>query len=369
MEDHVLQQLTEILRALTPTNPQIANKIRDIVREYKETLSIDKDLLSKLQFIANAHHEELLTGDQYDELIKKINNNSIIVYFKSANAFRVYDASQISTDLTNHLYADFKNNKEMYEVIPNSLPQKIIIMCEEDVIEHMDIIKNYVIEFMKKKGVKGLTDSDIRTFKNDSGFVEIVINRFYAANYEERDKIVSGLMQYIDVREHNSNVTNQMGRKEFTPFEHAKLVAMPNCKKQLNGENFVLAEALIRNIDDCKHLTTGNVYHINIGTLNVSDTVNMVKNIHPTIPTKEIGDFGQYIKDNRPDWYIPKKLMDKEAVRNKYIEQYGDISNKVFHDTFVGKLFKKTVRQMESRVRTTKILLFDYDEILNLDGY
>lgn len=61
--------------------------------------------------------------------------------------------------------------------------------------------------------------------------------------------------------------------------------------------------------------------------------------------------------------------MDKEAVRNKYIEQYGDISNKVFHDTFVGKLFKKTVRQMESRVRTTKILLFDYDEILNLDGY
>jgi len=370
MEDDLLRRLQNIYEELREKNPKAAIDLKNSIDRYQTDLSVDKDLLIRLKDIANIRKEQLMTGDQYPDLLKKISKDSIIIYFKSADVFRVYDGSQVTSDLTNHLNADFSKNKDIYEVIPNDLPQKIIIMCEKGIAGHMKDIISYVIEFMESKGVKGMKESDIRTFENDSGFVEIIVNGFYAANYDEREKIVRGLMRFIDLKEKNSMVTDKMRRHEFTPFENTQMVAMPNCKTQLDGRGFNLVDVLIRNIDQCKNLSTGNVY-INIGTLNVADTVNMADTINNNMSPKKkktvVGDFCSYIKTNKPDWYTPEKWIPKDLLRNKYIEQFGNITGPKFHKIFVDKIFKNSRRATIKGDRVTQVLLFHYDDILDIN--
>ncbi len=349
VEDTLLTQLTRILPLLEEEDSQAAIKLKEAISTYKENLSMDKNLLLHLKDIADMHDEPLITSDKYADLLKKINNNSIIVYFKSANIFRVYDASQISTDLTNHLNGNFRKNKHMYEVVPNDLPQKIIIMCEKGIISHIDTIKNYVIEYLKTKNIVDINDSDIKLFENESGIIELIINGFYVSNSKERDSIVGGLMRFIDLKEKNSAMTNKMKCQEFTPFDDSQIVSMPNCKTQIGGQSFNFVDMLIRNLDECKSITNGNVY-INIVQANSianvnTGTINKFKHVNNTTQSDKIGDFVKYIKLNKPKWYKPGTLINKNVVYDKYIEQFGEITKVAFTKAFKNKIFSNDIRK------------------------
>jgi len=361
MDDILLIRLNELFKLMSEKDPKSAEGLKQVITSYKDNLSMDNDLLKRLTDIANAHKEDLITGDNYTDLLHKINNNSIIVYFKSANVFRVYDAAQISTDLTNHLNVDFNKNKQMYEVIPNNLPQKIIIMCEPGIKSYISTIKDYLMNYMQSKGTSVKND-DIKIFENETGIVEIVVNGFYVENFSEREKVVSGLMRYIDLQERSNIMTDKMKKHEFNPFDNSQIVSMPNCKTSIDGKPFNLVEVLIRNIDKCTHMTNGNIY-VNIETMNIAETIK-TKNV--SIITPNIGDFGKYIRNNKPEWYKPGTWFNKDILRNEYIEIYGDISIPTFHKTFVGKIFDKTTRKSENGIRVTKVLLFKYNKVLDL---
>lgn len=366
-DDDIVSQMNKLLIALSVKDPNSAIMLKKTIDMYKQNISIDRDLLNKLKEIAKAHKEQLITGDQYTELINKVNNNSIIIYFKTADVFRVYDGSQISSDLTNHLNADFKKTKGMYEVIPNNLPQKIVIMCENEIISHMNTIKNYVVDYMKSRGVKDIKNSDIKTFENDSGMGEIIINGFYVSNYGEREKIVSELIHFINIQEQNSMMTNKMKCAEFTPFDSKSfLVAMPNCKKQINGEHFDFVETLIGNLEKCRNMANGNVYNINIIQTNNVENINLADTINTTnivVETDDAQNFIDNIIETKPSWFTPGKYFNKEALQQKYTEQYGDVTKQKFHKLFHKRLFKDDQRVTKNGVRILMVKLCRYEEI------
>jgi hypothetical protein len=362
MEDDTLTLLNRCFENLSTKDVKIANIIKQAIESYKDSLSIDQSLLDRLKDLALAHKSPIITGDQYSEMIQSINNNSIIVYFKSADVFRVYDGSQISSELTNHLNSDFRKNKQMYEVIPNHLPQKIILLCDKGIVSRMDSIKNYLIEYMKSKGVADIKNSDINTFENDSGMVEIMINGFYVENFDVREKVVSGLMKYIDRKERNNVITSKMKSSEYNPFDDSQLISMPNCKKQLNGNCFDLVNMLIRNLDNCRNLSNGNVY-ITINQTNNIDTYVNGDVVNITSKDDESVEFINYIKQNKPTWYKEGKYMNKELLLEKYEKQFGSITKARFHNIFYQKLFGENRRDTKNNKRFLSVKVKMYDEL------
>lgn len=347
---------------LVSDDSDITEQMKNLIDSYKDKKSIDQSLLQRLKELATIHKTPFI--DKYDDLMHQINNNSIIIYFKSANVFRVYDATQISTDLTNQLNNDFRREKQMYELIPNNLPQKIIILCDKEIVSHIDTVKNYVIEYMKTKGLRDMKGTDIKTFENESGMIEIIMNKFYVENYYEREKIVSELLYFINKKEKNNVMTKKMKESEFNPFADSQLIALPSSKKSLDGQYVNAVDMLIRNIEHCHSIKNGNVY-INIVQNNIKakhvDTINISGG---SINEDNSDEFITHIKNTHPEWYKPGKFVNKDSIHKKYEEFSNDeITKQKFHKIFNDKLFTDTRRDTKNNIRTIVAKLKKYEEL------
>jgi len=348
---------------LVSDDPDITEQMKNLIDSYKDKKSIDQSLLQRLKELATIHKTPFI--DKYDDLMHQINHNSIIIYFKSANVFRVYDATQIPTDLTNQLNNDFRREKQMYELIPNNLPQKIIILCDNEIVSHIDTVKNYVIEYMKTKGFRDIKGTDIKTFENESGMIEIIVNKFYVENYYEREKIVAELLYFINKKEKNNTMTKKMKESEYNPFSDSQLIALPTCKKPLDGQYVDAVDMLIRNIQHCQSVKNGNVY-INIVQNNIKakhvDTINIKGGVIDDDDNSE--DFITHIKTTRPEWYKPGKFISKDVIQTKY-EEFGgeEMTKQKFHKIFNDKLFNDTRRDMKNNVRMMVAKLKKYEDL------
>lgn len=371
----ILENLRNYFPIIEKQFPEAANDFKLLLGKLKEISQLDRALIERLKDLAEVHKTPFITGDEYQNLLSLIDANTIVIYFQAANVFRVYDASQIPTDLTDHLNSDFRRNKQLYEFVPNNMPQKIVILCDLGIVSYVDTLVDYVVEFMKSKKIE-VVPADIKTFKTDSGLIEILINGFYVPNYTEREKIVKELMTFIERKENSTVVTSMMNRNIVNHFDNSTMVTMPNCKVQLNGKGVEYTDVLVRNIFKCRDLTSGDVYvsivNNKIGTVN--NVTNNIKNSvinHGTIttnvktskPIDESEEFIEYIKTQKPEWYTPGKFISKDFLHEKYIELYGDISKPKFHKMFNNKLFDKENRITKNNARIQMVRVLDYDAL------
>lgn len=239
LEDPTLTALRSVLSQMKEKDPMAARAIEEGLKIYEENKTIDLTLLERLQELAAVHKTPLVRGHDYDKLLEMIDEHSVIVYFKSAKAFKVYKSSQIKSDLHNHINNDFRRNKNMYEVIPDNVPQKILIICEKEIAKHIDVFKKYIIEFMHTKKIE-IKMSNIKAFQSDSGMIEIMINGYYVSNYKESVQIISELMKYIEKKERNAEITKRMNARVFNEYEGTHMASMPNNKVSMDGEKWNL---------------------------------------------------------------------------------------------------------------------------------
>ncbi len=73
----LLEQMTNCLVLLSEKDPKLAKKFKLLLEEVKDKESIDESLLERLKQLSQFYKTQLLTRDQYDELLQKINQNSI----------------------------------------------------------------------------------------------------------------------------------------------------------------------------------------------------------------------------------------------------------------------------------------------------
>lgn len=367
--DDILVFLNSALERMQVKQSPFISQIEDIIKNHKEQQLMDQSLLERLQILSEAHKTPLIKGS---ELPKFINENSIIIYFKSAKLFRVYKSSQLRNDMHNHLNNDFKKQKDMYEVVPDNLPQKIVIICDKNIIPYMNTLKKRVVEFMNGKNIE-VKESDIKTFKNDGGFVEIIINGYYVSNKQENEQIVSELSTYIEEREKNAEITNKMNQREYNEHKGTKMVYMPNCKTELDGKPIEYIPNLVRNIDQCRHITTGNVFYVEnltivgnntqIGTItnNVTNTASPVSMVE--LSNGNMEEFIMDIKNDRPEWFKENSWIKRNDLLQKYEEIYGSKPHHFF--TYMeNRLFSNSKRAaIKGGGREYQIELFSYENI------
>jgi hypothetical protein len=264
----------------------------------------------------------------------------------------VYKSSQLQNDIHNHLNNDFKKQKDIFEVVPENLPQKIVIICDKNIVPHMNTLKKRVVEFMKGKAIE-VNESDIKTFKNDGGFVEIIINRYYVSNKQENDQIISELSSYIEEQEKSVEITDKMNKREYNEYKGTKMIYMPNCKTELDGKAIEYTSNLVRNIDQCRHITTGNVFYVeNLtivrGNAQIGNTITNNSVVTNSISASDLSiqnmeEFIADIKGDSPDWFEENTWIKRNDLLSKYDEIYGSKPHQFF--TYMeGRLFSESKR-------------------------
>ena len=221
------------------------------------------------------------------------------------------------------------------------------------------------------EGILNFTDNDLVCYKGKES-IEIIINDYYVENRTEHDKVVKKLLKYIFQQEKNTKIVQKINTNPFSEFDGVTMVYMPSEKKLLATEYIEPLLTMISNVTECSKFKN----NINLSvTITNNNNDHSIHNNHSitTINNNEnnndnVKDFGKYIRDTRPEWYTPETLFDKNSLLTKYENIYGSISKHMFHKSFIGKIFNKTTRVGIRGIRYTKVMLFKYDEILDLNG-
>jgi hypothetical protein len=358
----------ESLESLESLDKNIYDTTVTLIKQLENYESIDHDFVVTLK---NYLGDNLLDKHSYNEIIDAIKHGSTVVYFKSAQLFKIYKQSDLQSLLSGQLRTIYKEFVESYEIVPNDSKQKIVIMGEHSLIKDIASVKTHICKFMLTKGIDSFKEDDIVCFKNNT-MLEIIINNYYVSNSIARDAIVKDLLQYIFQEDKNTAIVSKLGRTTFSEFTGVDMIPMPSEKQLLNSTFIEYVDGLVGNIEKCSKLDKqGNTYNITLQVVNMQNaTINNAEviNNHGGPDQSEIVDFGKYIRDNKPEWYTPNTLFDKQLLRDKYIDLYGGITKAMFHKSFVNKIFTKTVRVASRNIRIAKVLLFEYNDILNLEG-
>jgi len=350
---------------------KIFKTIEVLLEQVENYESIDKEMISTLQsYLGN----DLIKKEQYDNIVKAVEDGSVIVYFKSAQLFKIYKKDELYTLLSGQLRTIYKTLNQSYEVVPNQSKQKIIIMGDATLLDSIDRVKILIIKFMREKGIANFQNDDIVCFRNGN-MIEIIINNYYVSNSQERHNIVEDLLKYIFKTEKNNNITRQLRNRIDSDFEEAAMITMPS-GKQLITQTFVdCIDGLIGNVEKCVEICkSGNTYIFNVNVQNQSAEIinnnnNIAENINVDVNKDMdfVDDFVDFIKLNKPNWFTPGKWIEKIAICNAYSDLYGEVPRN-FYGKLRGRIYvsekrgvKKSIQNKKERILMLKLM--DYNEL------
>jgi hypothetical protein len=316
-------------------------KMEDFLSMIKDVMAIDKEIVGILK---EQFADTLMQKSELIEAMKTIENGSVIVYFKSAQLFRIYKKDDIETLLGGQLKTLYRNVGMTYEVIPNSMEQKIIMIGDGSIVNNIDKIKSYIVSFMVDKGIKEIAEKDITCYKDDEN-VEIIINNYYVKNSIERDIIIKELLGYITQKEKSNKLATKLGTDTYSVVDGAAMVATP-IRKEIIGKYVDPDKGLICNTTDCRQIQKNGdiyniVYHIynfqNTGDVHVNNVFNMQEKSDKNDNDK-MDEFIEHIKNDKPEWYKENEWIEKSVLLDNFKKMFGYIPNP-FHPLIKGRLY------------------------------
>jgi len=331
--------------------------MKSIIDNYE---SIDKEMVERLNSIFS---NDVIKKEQFDDIVKAIGQGSTVVYFKSAQLFKVYKKTELETLLGGQIRTIYKQLDESYEVVSNDSKQKIIILGDVSLADSIEQIKTYIVEFMIGEGIKTFTYNDIVCYKGRES-IEIIINDYYVENQSEHDEVVKKLLKYIFQQEKNTKIVQKINTNTFSEFEGIKMISMPSNKQLLATDYIEPLLTMISNVTQCsgfKNQITLNVTNI-INDHSVNTTNNIVN-----APTDEnsinIYEFIKHIRDEKPEWYKESTWVKKDILLEKYNELYEPVHKRSFDVMFKNKLYISEKRKMIDKVRYMFVELFKISEL------
>jgi hypothetical protein len=328
---------------------------------------LDQNMIARLNDIFS---NDLIKKKEYSDIIKAIGQGSTVVYFKSAQLFKVYKKTELESLLGGQLRTIYKQLNESFEMVPNESKQKIVMLCDSSLEDKIEPIKTHIVQFMINEGITQFTDNDIVCYKGKDA-LEIIINDYYVDSQEEHDKIVQKLLKYITQQEKSSNIERYIATGTYSEFDGVKMIPMPS-EKELFATNYIEPLlTMISNVQECNGFK--NQIHLNV-TINNNNVDNSVDNsinttnnttIHESQESNEnnLYDFIKHIREDRPDWYKESKWIKKDIILEKYNEIYENISKRAMSMMFKDILYKHEKRQAENKIRYMFVKLIKIENL------
>ena len=358
----VRRLMGEILEEDVDTFENLFNNMTDTFDNYE---SIDKEMVKRLKSIFS---NDLFKKEKFADIIKAIEQGSTVVYFKSAQLFKVYKKTELETLLGGQIRTIYKQLDESYEIVPNDSKQKIIILGDISLADSIEHIKTYIVSFMISEGLLNFTDNDIVCYKSKDT-IEIIINDYYVENRTEHDEVVKKLLKYIFQQGKNTKIVQKINTNPFSEFDGVKMVSMPSNKKLLATEYIEPLLTMISNVTECSkfknninlNLTIHNDHSVN------NNSINTTNNIIQTDNVDIIQTFIDYILDERPDWYNQGQWMLVGTLYIKFVERCGSSLSKIqFSTRAINNLFSRKAHKVIDSTRGRAVLLFTYEYLENM---
>lgn len=358
----------------------------DLFNKFYETKikrsKLDKDLINTLKHIFENNKVKDNKQKHYQSLLKDLQEDDIIIYFKDADKLALYNTSRIMD-----LIIRFDGVDNMYEVVHNDKPQKIIIVGDSSINSDIKKVKNIIIDFMKKRD-HDINSEEIFVFDNQIECkTEFIITSFCVNDNKEKDDFIRDLIKYINKNvKDGDKIVEKLKNKMLISDINSSLddvsshhIAFSNNHKKMLGfdDNYepmrLLRDAnmfkkfLISNVKGCNSLNppivnvniVNNVNNVNVlsGNVNVGNTeINNNTNIDTSNP-KYNKLIKKIIKD-KPSWYkLNTYIKKKDITKNIRLLLDEEISDSIIWKNIKDKIIDSEHRRLDNGKRCVVIKL------------
>jgi len=244
------------------TDSELRNDLMMILAKLDSYNELDhkfREILTQLAQHDNT--ENLIDAKSYSNIAETVTPNSTVIYFKTAGKIRVYQGNEFTELFQNRLRTNYRGKDEIYEVVDDNRPQKIVIVVDSRDSLELEKIKKYIIEYTKQNDHRVNMD-DLLVFDDKSASTfDIVINNVQVANCQEKKLFTEGLLKYVESQEKNTNLSNKMIKRPLPDVKGANIVKIPELKDLVGMSTGEEIKAYLTKFGD------GVVYHITINNI------------------------------------------------------------------------------------------------------
>lgn len=362
----------ELLDEITDYNSMDPDKLQLLLPyldEWIDTMQNIKELDLPLQeglktSLGSSSKHVIMTNAEFQNELNKIGDDSLIIYIKKAQVYKVYNPDTDGN--TDNMYNDFVdddntkyrpkrtgNNGNVYEVVRDAHPQRLLITIAEDVnankIEH---IKKLILEFINKHTEFSETNmSNLKVYGNDNN-TEFLVSNIHFSNIAERDEFMEEFIKYMRESKKDSIADKIQVRPPLGSVKGTRLYKVASQREPKDSS--VVINSLEHLITYIKSKGGANVV-INGPVTIVNGNNNNVKVTNNIVVKKTIKTFCRHIYDTNPEWYKENEYVDFGHIENAYREYFADNITETFAISKMlnGVLFTGSTRKMDAGKRKT----------------
>lgn len=378
---------------------QYINKITDHVNELINDNDLDDEKIEMLQklFIEyekkanDVRHLDLMLNEylytsrkthtiysetDFPNKIKDIGDDSLIIYIKKAQVYKVYNADGLD-DFCNDEGTHYRKQKHgpVYEVVRDSHPQKLMIVLRENVQkDKLAKIQDNINEFVRNLPEFSESDlSHVKIFSNNNN-TEFMISSIKLKNLQAKESFIEDFMIFMKMKGETEIADRIELRHPISTIKGVRFYDLPSVKTLISqkddNKHYDILDQLITTptpvvIQNVQNIQN-NTYIIN----NINGSANTINNgsiisksSNPKKSKKTIASFCKFIYDSKPDWYLENQYVSFDIIEDAYRQYFNDTTTgkSVISKNLNGYIFSKSTRSNN----TTKKKLFAYDALKN----
>lgn len=304
---------------------------------------LDKELVNHIKSMFKEGCVKDNKQKHYQTLLKDLQDEDIIIYFKEADKLVLYETTHIMDFIIR-----FDASDNIYEVVNNDKPQKIIIVGDSSINSDIKKVKRIIVDFMKKKNLEVSSD-DIFVFDNTvENKTEFLITSVCVNDEKEKREFINDLIKYINKNvKDGDKIVKKLKKKMLVPDINPEIDDMSSChisfssngKKLLGYEDEYIPKRLLRNADMFKKFLVSNVKNcnnLNPSVVNVNIVQNIVHNdkcnvsigndniITNTTGKDKYKSILKELKKKKPSWYKHSIDLKKREVFKHFKSDFPD---------------------------------------------
>lgn len=319
-------------------------------------LNTVQELDTSLQEYMNESNTDgtLMPYDDFQNKMEDIEDDSLIIYIKKAQLFKVYNSNKLDEfERDNGTHFHKPEHGPTYEVVRDSHPQKLMIVVNDDIKnEKLEEIKKHIVEFIKiNPAFSKTTVKDLKVYNNDNN-TEFVVSSMRLKNMSGKEEFIENFIRFMQKRGNSDLAQKIQIRTPPSEINGARFYKLPSSKVQIGAEGIDnILDHLISTSSQASNNITINCTIINSNSNNhnnnnlMSTTTNNISsgsnNTVIASSTKTLKSFYQFICNNKPAWFKEGTLVDIKVIESAYREYFEDdkTTTSVLSRQLNGKLF------------------------------
>lgn len=345
-ETDLLLHEMQIVRNLEPRKRELVKeKMADLVDYIRKVEKLNLDLKDRLEY--GKGNQLVVHADKISGIIETVDMRSLIVYLENADTYKVYSYQDLQ-DFVNDCGSLFRNNGDIYEVIRDNSPQKLVVVIKDNLTDQkISDVKKFINDFARKiGGYEAINPVDIRTYHDSvqgTRNTEITVNSIIFNSIVEKDGFLDQFKQFLI--NNKSDTAREMASKLdmrlplANGLVNARLCKIPigNTKTSNTNANEgldMIPSKLVSIVNPIEihnnaitvvvngDIYTGNNNNVNRGVIN---NVNKKKTIIQTgnkkkSKVKTLKGFCQWLYDTQPEWYMEEDYVQLSIIMDSYTE-------------------------------------------------